>query len=71
MQSVHMTPEQAVEAALLLDARRAIAMHFGTFRLTDEGYWEPEGRLKRCLASLKRESSWFVLPERGQCLRAS
>ena len=71
MQSVHMTPEQAVEAALLLDARRAIAMHFGTFQLTDEGYWEPEGRLKRCLASLKRESSWFVLPERGQCLRAS
>lgn len=71
MQSVHMTPEQAVDAAVLLDARHAVAMHFGTFQLTDEGYWEPGGRLKRYLAALGKDFSWFVLPERGQCLRAS
>ncbi|NVN04136.1 MBL fold metallo-hydrolase [Asaia spathodeae] len=70
MQPVHMTPEQAVEAAMLLEARHAVAMHFGTFQLTDEGYWEPGGRLERCLNSRGRDLSWFSLPERGQSLRA-
>jgi len=69
MQSVHMTPEQAVEAATLLHVRQAVAMHFGTFQLTDEGYWEPGGRLRHCLATLGLPESRFIIPERGQCLR--
>ena len=31
-----MGPEDAVEAARLLGARHLVAMHWGTFRLTDE-----------------------------------
>ncbi|WP_424811678.1 MBL fold metallo-hydrolase [Roseococcus sp. YIM B11640] len=46
MQAVHMTPEQALEAQLQLRARTAIAMHFGTFKLTQEAIDEPVRRLE-------------------------
>ncbi len=41
MKPQHMGPEEAVEAARLLDARSLVAMHWGTFRLTDEPLAEP------------------------------
>jgi len=68
MRDVHMTPEQAVEAAIVLKAKRAVAMHFGTFQLTDEGYWEPGGRLANCLNTIGRGSDWFTLPRPGESL---
>jgi N-acyl-phosphatidylethanolamine-hydrolysing phospholipase D len=44
MRFVHLTPEDAVQAALDLGARRAVGMHFGTFVLTDEPLDEPPRR---------------------------
>jgi L-ascorbate metabolism protein UlaG (beta-lactamase superfamily) len=41
MRSVHMNPEEAVQAHLDLEAARSLGMHFGTFRLTTEGIDEP------------------------------
>ena len=41
MESVHINPEEAVQAHLVLGARRSIGMHFGTFQLTDEGIDAP------------------------------
>ena len=41
MEPQHMGPEDAVEAARLLDAGALVAMHWGTFRLTDEPIGEP------------------------------
>ena len=41
MRSVHMNPEEAVQALLDLHATRAVGMHFGTFDLTDEPPDEP------------------------------
>lgn len=41
MRSVHMNPEEAVQAHLDLESRESIAMHFGTFQLTTEGIDEP------------------------------
>jgi N-acyl-phosphatidylethanolamine-hydrolysing phospholipase D len=41
MRSVHMNPEEAVQALLDLHATRAVGMHFGTFDLTDEPLDEP------------------------------
>jgi L-ascorbate metabolism protein UlaG (beta-lactamase superfamily) len=46
MQAVHMTPEQALETQLQLRAKTAIAMHFGTFKLTQEAIDEPARRLR-------------------------
>jgi L-ascorbate metabolism protein UlaG (beta-lactamase superfamily) len=45
MRSQHMTPEDAVQAFVDLGARRLVAMHWGTFKLTDEPLDEPPRRL--------------------------
>jgi N-acyl-phosphatidylethanolamine-hydrolysing phospholipase D len=44
MSPVHLDPEEAVEAALAVGARRTIGMHFGTFDLADEPLAEPPAR---------------------------
>jgi N-acyl-phosphatidylethanolamine-hydrolysing phospholipase D len=44
MAPIHLNPEEAVEAALALGARRVVAMHFGTFDLSDEPLDEPPRR---------------------------
>ncbi len=51
MEPQHMGPEEAVEAARLLDARRLVAMHWGTFRLTDEPIGEPPERARAAFAA--------------------
>ena len=42
-----MDPAEAVQAHLDLEARRSVAMHFGTFQLTTEGIDEPMAALDR------------------------
>ncbi len=44
MAPVHLDPEEAVRAALDLRARSVVAMHFGTFDLSDEPLDEPPRR---------------------------
>jgi N-acyl-phosphatidylethanolamine-hydrolysing phospholipase D len=44
MHFVHMNPEEAIQAALDLRAGTAVAMHYGTFDLTDEALDEPPRR---------------------------
>jgi L-ascorbate metabolism protein UlaG (beta-lactamase superfamily) len=46
MQPQHMGPEEAVDAARMLGARNMVAMHWGTFRLTDEPIGEPPERAR-------------------------
>jgi L-ascorbate metabolism protein UlaG (beta-lactamase superfamily) len=46
MEPQHMCPEEAVEAARRLRARNVVAMHWGTFRLTDEPLGEPPVRAR-------------------------
>jgi L-ascorbate metabolism protein UlaG (beta-lactamase superfamily) len=45
MSKQHMNPEEAVRAFTELGARHFVAMHFGTFQLTDEPLEEPPARL--------------------------
>lgn len=45
METQHLNPEQAVQAYLDLGARHFFAMHWGTFKLTDEPLDEPPRRL--------------------------
>jgi L-ascorbate metabolism protein UlaG (beta-lactamase superfamily) len=47
MQSQHMNPEEAIEAFVQLGARKLVAMHWGTFKLTDEPLGEPPERTRR------------------------
>lgn len=44
MRFVHMNPEEAVQAAIDLNATTAVGMHYGTFDLTDEPLDEPPRR---------------------------
>ncbi len=47
MEKQHMNPEQALQAYQDLGARTFLAMHWGTFKLTDEPLDEPPVRLER------------------------
>lgn len=62
MQWSHMNPEQAVQAAVDLRAKRAVAMHYGTFDLSDEPLDEPPRRFRdAALATpLGEDGSWLL-----------
>jgi N-acyl-phosphatidylethanolamine-hydrolysing phospholipase D len=46
MHAVHTTPEEGFQIAVDVGARRAVAMHFGTFDLSDEAVDEPPRRFR-------------------------
>jgi N-acyl-phosphatidylethanolamine-hydrolysing phospholipase D len=50
MRVVHLNPEEAVQAARDLRARRVVGMHWGTFDLTDEPLDEPPRRFRAAAA---------------------
>ncbi len=59
---VHLNPEQAVRAAIDLGVRRVVAMHWGTFDLTDEPLDEPPRRFRAAAekAGLGPEQAWVL-----------
>lgn len=64
MRSVHVDPEDALRVFQDAQCRRAIGMHWGTFRLTDEPMAEPPARLKAaCIAA--GVNTFGVLPAGG------
>lgn len=62
MRSAHLDPEEAVRAALVLRARRALGIHFGTFDLSDEPLDEPPRRFRDAAAAqgFGREAAWVL-----------
>ena len=52
MRFVHLNPEEAVHAAVDLHARHVVAMHYGTFDLTDEPLDEPPRRFHAAAARI-------------------
>jgi N-acyl-phosphatidylethanolamine-hydrolysing phospholipase D len=59
MRPVHMNPDEAVEVFLETRCRRAIGMHWGTFRLTDEPTGEPPMLLESALGEKQMASILF------------
>ena len=62
MKSVHLTPEEAVQAFVDLNARTLLGIHWGTFDLAEEPLDEPPGRMlaearRRGIAS---EHAWIL-----------
>jgi L-ascorbate metabolism protein UlaG (beta-lactamase superfamily) len=68
MRDMHMDPEEAVQAFIDTGAERALAHHFGTFRLTDEAIDEPPARLAAALQRAKLPADAFVALRPGQVL---
>jgi len=62
MKASHMNPEEAVQAALDLAATRALAMHYGTFDLSDEPLDEPPTRFRKAAAQtrLSDGNAWLL-----------
>lgn len=62
MQDSHMNPEEAVRAALDLNAAKALAIHFGTFDLSDEPFGEPPRRFLEAAEASRfgSEGAWVL-----------
>lgn len=60
MRAMHMNPREAVRAFLEAKCRRAVAMHWGTFRLTDEPLGEPPLLLEEALRANELPTDRFV-----------
>lgn len=65
---VHTNPDDAVRAHLDLKAKKSVGMHFGTFRLSDEGYDQPEKDLEKSLDERHVSRDRFVVPKFGERL---
>lgn len=68
LKDVHMNPDDAVLAHLDLQSKNSIAMHFGTFQLSDESYWDPLIDFNKALIIHNIPENTFRLPSAGQTL---
>ena len=66
MKPQHMNPEDALQAFLDLGARRFFAMHWGTFKLTDEPINEPPQLLRRLWAERSLDAGRLCIPAIGE-----
>jgi L-ascorbate metabolism protein UlaG (beta-lactamase superfamily) len=68
MRSQHMNPEDAVRAFLALGAARFVAMHWGTFKLTDEPLSEPPVLLREVWEQAGLQDQRRCIPAIGETL---
>jgi L-ascorbate metabolism protein UlaG (beta-lactamase superfamily) len=68
METVHLTPEEAWRVHEELGARLSVAIHFGTFQLTDEGIKEPLERLGKVVSQSGNALGKFVVPTFGKSM---
>ncbi len=61
---VHLSPEEAVKAHLILGSKQSLAIHFGTFQLADEDIQSPIIELQRSLEAhdLPVDCFWILEP---------
>lgn len=66
MREQHMNPEDAVQAFVDLGAARFFAMHWGTFKLTDEPLDEPPRLARELFARRGLDAATLVIPAIGE-----
>ncbi len=66
MKTVHMDPPEALQAHRDLQAEQSIAMHWGTFKLTDEPLNEPPLYLKKILKEADMSENSFLIMKFGE-----
>ena len=69
LKDIHMDPDDAVLAHIDLASRYSVAMHFGTFQLSDESYWDPLIDFNKAIIIHQVPESQFRLPGAGQTLK--
>jgi L-ascorbate metabolism protein UlaG (beta-lactamase superfamily) len=68
MQEAHMNPNEALQVHIELGSKKSIAMHWGTFQLTDEGRDEPRHTLIQAMTQGGIPSEAFLTLEAGQSI---
>jgi L-ascorbate metabolism protein UlaG (beta-lactamase superfamily) len=68
MRDVHMDPDDAVKAHLDLHSALSMGIHFGTFKLADDGVNQPVVDLDLALKNREVSSSQFIAPLNGETL---
>ena len=68
MKGQHMNPEEAVRAFSALGATRFVAMHWGTFKLTDEPLDEPPELLREAWEGAGLSEARRSIPAIGETL---
>lgn len=66
MEPMHMNPEEAVQALIDAGCRRSVAMHWGTFLLSDEPMGEPPLRFRDALKTRGLDESLHQVGAVGQ-----
>lgn len=66
MAPVHINPDEAVHIHRDIEARQSIAMHWGTFVLTDEPMTEPPERLRNALREQQVPAADFRVMAHGE-----
>ena len=66
MKNAHVNPEEAVKGFIDLKAKKAMAIHFGTFKLTDEGIDDPTKDLGIALKKYQLTENDFIVPVFGK-----
>ncbi len=66
MESQHLNPEEAGQAFEMLGARHLVAMHWGTFKLTDEPLGQPPERIRAWFAEPGRDPSRLWVLDIGE-----
>ncbi len=68
MSPVHINPAEAVKIHQDIQARQSLAMHWGTFVLTDEPMDAPPKALARARTAQHSEHAHFRVPQHGETL---
>ncbi len=69
MRYSHLNPNEAVKTFLDLEAKRAVAMHWGTFLLSQEAVDEPVNELKSNLKNYGIDKAKFLILKHGETIR--
>jgi N-acyl-phosphatidylethanolamine-hydrolysing phospholipase D len=66
MKNQHIDPYEAVQIMQDIKAKKSMAIHWGTFKLTDEPVMEPVQFLKEALEKAKLDPNCFVAVKQGE-----
>jgi len=62
----HLSPEEAVEVHVDVESKKSVAIHWGTFPLSDEPLDEPPGKLRSALERKGIPNSDFLVLKHGE-----
>ncbi|MAJ80147.1 MAG: MBL fold metallo-hydrolase [Porticoccaceae bacterium] len=68
MKSAHVDPAEAFQIAIDVGAEYSVAMHWGTFSLSDEPTFEPLLRLQQIRRDSGLPENYFFAPEMGEII---